>query len=110
MNKIKLFGEELTAAVERVFDHQAVVGFAEGDGSLEPLCFQESGGSSKPSLGNGPRGRGCLGCRLMVRLKKGEEKKELDGNVSSCECVCVCVWSCPLLVSTSLCLCSPGVS
>lgn len=38
MNKtIKLFGEELMAAIERVFDQQAVVGFAEGDGTPEPF-------------------------------------------------------------------------
>lgn len=97
MNKIiKLFGEELTAAMERVFDQQAVVGFAESDGSLEPLCFQESGGSSKLSLDNGPRGKGCLGCRLMVRLKKGEKTRkswmEMSANVNVCVCGPVPCW------------------
>lgn len=38
------------AAIERVSDQQAVVSFAEGDGSPKPLCFQESGGSNATSL------------------------------------------------------------
>ena len=63
------------AAIERVFGQQGVVGFAEGDGSPESLCFQESRGknatslyaastgeSSKFSLGNGPGSKGFLRC------------------------------------------------
>lgn len=47
---MKFFGERLAAAIEWAFDQQAVIGFAEGDVSPEPLRLQESGGIGTTSL------------------------------------------------------------
>lgn len=110
MSNIKLFGEELMAAFERVFDQQAFVGFAEGGACPGPLYFQKSRGSNTTSLctvstgGSGElslsKGRGskvCLrswGCRLMARLKKGKERDGWKGQLGR--------WFWPLLVPVSV--------
>lgn len=117
---IKLFGEELMAAVEQIFDQQAVIGFSwRWWESWTPLFPAERRKQCSIPLHDEQQALPWWWAReqgvpQMLRMQQvdgqvKEREKKREREIWKGQLMWMSGWSCPLLASTSVCLRSPGL-